>query len=179
MDNVLYNLSSIGVNPERGVNHSYKKNHHPVVAVFTHKDGTVSVGISGSVNNKDKQDKNKEIAKYLEQELNKDGKNKYRVSGEPIDIGEIERPTNEKGEEKGNPKGQCAEPKAAKAASQINSEIDGFDVVWRGKKGKNNYKPENVSEYFKEGDYEQMNPCDTCADPHNINAYMRNANKNK
>ena len=37
----------------------------------------------------------------------------------------------------------------------------------------------SVSDFYKEGDYEEMEPCATCNDPRNIKEYMRNANLNK
>ena len=95
-----------------------------------------------------------------------------------IDIEKLKRPTGPNGEFLGNEEGQCAEPKAARAASLSNSEIDGFDVVFRGK-GTNNNKVKKLSEFYKEGDYEEMEPCATCNDPRNIKEYMRNANLNK
>lgn len=54
-----------------------------------------------------------------------------------------------------------------------------MDTVWRGK-GKNNhpYTGENVGGKVEES-YEQMKPCDTCADSENIKEYMDYANSNK
>lgn len=75
-----------------------------------------------------------------------------------------------------NDLGDCSESKATKAAHDNPSPITGYDTVWRGK-GENPHKftGENVGNPTN-GTHEQMNPCDTCADSHNIEEYMNYAN---
>lgn len=74
--------------------------------------------------------------------------------------------------------GNCSEPKAANAAHQNSSPITGYDTIWRGN-GENphSFTGENVGN-FVSGNYGQMNPCNTCANPHNIREYMDYANSN-
>jgi RHS repeat-associated protein len=138
-----------------------------VVTVFTHADGTVSVGLSGA-NGK----KKAEFAKQLEQKLNKGHKPpKYRVAPETMPVESIkETPT-------GNKPGACAEPAAVNAANKTDSPITGMDTRWRGE-GDNPhpFKGENADGAPVEPS--QMHPCDTCNDPDNIDAYMDHAHGN-
>lgn len=157
----------------------------PVISVFTHKNGDVSVGISGSVDTDKARRKVQNNADKLQAELDKIQKGKYTVSGESIDTSKIIEPEN-----KGNAPGQCAEAKAAKAASENTNDITGMDTVWRGDPSKNNHgkgienqNNKTTEELLNEHDiktndiYGQMNPCATCAA--NEEVYMKEANKNK
>lgn len=132
------------------------------VTVFVHEDGTVSVGISG----RSRTESIIETARKLQNELG----DKYTVSPYSMPTDNI-KPIG-----KGNDVGVCSEPKAAEAAHNNPSPIVGMDTVWRGK-GKNNhpYRGENLGTVV-EGKYEQMGPCETCADPDNIKEYMNYAN---
>ncbi len=133
-----------------------KKN--PAIMVYTHQDGTVSIGLSGTANKKFKAK-----MEILQKLLDKEAPGKYKVSTTPVE--------NIKKVEGGNNPGQCAEPKAAQIASQNTSPITGSSVKWRGKEGGNNHQ-------HKLGDNE-MTPCDTCADPDNIKTYEDAATSNK
>ena len=141
------------------------KNDSPCITVFTHENGTVSVGMSGqSGGNKITRNANK-----LQEKL-----------GDNYVVSSTSMPTeNLKQVETGCSLGNCSEPKAANAAHNNSSPITVYDTVWRGK-GENPHKftGENIGDEVI-GDYEQMDNCDTCADPHNIKEYMNYANGNK
>ncbi|MFC1641596.1 RHS repeat-associated core domain-containing protein [Myxococcota bacterium] len=140
-----------------------------VVSVFTHEDGTVSVGISGR-NLK----KNRETAARVEAKLNKGlDPPQYRVApregSTPIPEGNIiEKPG-------GNAPGVCAEPNSAAAAHGHDSPITGMGTRWRGE-GDN---PHPFAGSNSDGALvhpSQTDPCPTCADPGNTGTYMEHAN---
>ncbi|MCP3874443.1 MAG: hypothetical protein GY699_14970 [Desulfobacteraceae bacterium] len=141
------------------------KRKNPSSTVFTHEDGSVSVGISGQNNTKTAAQ-----ARKLEDHLNKDLETpKYRVSGESMPADNLNDIDG------GNIKGVCSEPKAANAAHNNPSSIDGFDSRWRGNK-------ENPHPYTRKNadnvpvDQNQMEQCLTCADHENAKEYMKYAN---
>ena len=145
-------------------------NNQPIVCVFTHEDGTVSVGISGG------SDDSKSFAKKLEKSLNKDGRQKYQVLGKSTKKFKkyLKNFNPEITEDKikkvgGNPRGVCAEPKAALMANSNKSPITGMDT--RNPRDKNNYPYEGID---KTSD-NQMKPCGTCELYET--AYMKCANR--
>jgi hypothetical protein len=146
---------------------SPKKNKS--TSVLTHEDGSVSVGISGQ-----NSQKTAHQARKLEEQLNKDlDTPKYKVSGESMPDDNLRKAPD------GNRVGDCSEPKAANAAHDNPSPIDGFDSRWRGKEP----NPENRRYTGKNDgttsvDKNQMDPCPTCADPQNAKEYMDYANNN-
>jgi RHS repeat-associated protein len=142
---------------------SQKKNK--VVTVFTHEDGTVSVGISGA-DGPGQQAK----AAALETRLN-EGHDppKYRVATETMPTDNIHEQPG------GNAPGVCAEPHAAQAAHPSDSPITGTDTRWRGKEE----NPHPFSGQNADGapvQPQQMDPCATCGDPGNAGTYMDHAN---
>ena len=140
------------------------KKQNQSVTVILHKDGTVSVGMSGKSGDQRMQT---QVSK-LQNEL---GEN-YKVSADSMPTDNIKKRANEPG--------ICSEPKAINAAHENPSEIVGYDTVWRGK-GENPhpFTGENVGGNIKSKKYEQMDPCGTCKDPENIKEYMDYANANK
>ncbi|EPY05637.1 hypothetical protein PAALTS15_18953 [Paenibacillus alvei TS-15] len=92
-----------------------KRAPNPVVSVITHRDGTVSVGISGEAS-----PKNIETARQLQNALNKKYGDKYTVKAEPM-------PTeNLYTIEGSNTAGTCAESKVVNAAHDNPSKITGM-----------------------------------------------------
>lgn len=152
---------------------------YPSITVFTHEDGTVSVGFSGNVDAK-KYDFEHD-AKLLQEALNARigtsyGNTNYIVASKPV-AGVIYEPPG------GCPRGVCSEPKAAAAAAskKTYSLITGMDTVWHGAwQMKEEYKYsgtdiiENLPIYF-----ERMDPCKTCGYPSNVEVYMKGANAAK
>ena len=145
----------------------------PVVAVFLHEDGTVSVGISGAARGNKT---NNEYARQLENALNESaGEKKYTVSsivdGELIDM-ILENESSKRYPKAGQKVpsiGVCAEPKAASAAHGNDKPIVGFDVRYYDGNGEGN-------KYILEGanSPNQMAPCDRCKV--NEEVYMNYAN---
>ncbi len=135
-----------------------KDKNQPIVSVFTHEDGTVSVGISGRT------EASARFAKQLEDSLNKDGRQKYKVLGLATekfkgylkDSHPEELKEENIREKKGNPIGDCAEAKAALLANSNKSPITGMDT--RTPRNNNRYPYEGID---KTSD-NQMKPCFTC-----------------
>nr|MCR4803170.1 hypothetical protein [Lachnospiraceae bacterium] len=138
---------------------------HPSITVFTHQDGTVSVGLSGKTGT----EKMKNNCNKLNEVLGE----KYNVSPDTMPTDNLIQV--------GCPVGNCSEPKAVNAAHSNSSPITGYDTVWRGKGNmpeKYQYTGQNTGGKV-EGIYEQMNPCETCAEQNNIKEYMNYANSNE
>ena len=138
---------------------------HPSITVFTHQDGTVSVGLSG----KPGTEKMKNNCNKLNEVLGE----KYNVSPDTMPTDNLIQV--------GCPVGNCSESKAVNAAHSNSSPITEYDTVWRGKGNmpeKYQYTGQNTGGKV-EGIYEQMNPCETCAEPNNIKEYMNYANSNE
>ena len=135
-------------------------------AVFTHEDGTVSVGVSGSPNGRGGL---VDFAETLQDTLNEDaGYDKYTVSG-IVDkelYSQIEVPP----QGGGCPRGVCAEPKAATAAHYNDSPITGMDV---------RYFDETSNPYplINANSPNQMEFCNTCKS--NEEVIMNYANNNQ
>jgi len=161
------------------------KGRASVVQVFTHENGTVSVGVSGRPGRT-----SSDLAGQLEQRLNdghrrtvrenarKNGEPvprmedippKYRVSGEPLPLANVREIPG------GNSVGECGEPKAANASHGNPSPIDGGDTRWRGE-GENPHPFSGENADGAPVEPTQMDPCNTCADPGNIEEYMQHAN---
>lgn len=142
----------------------------PIVSIFTHEDETVSIGISGDT------EASANFAKQLQDSLNPDGGEKYKVLGITSDefkgylkdSGVRETDIEELGE---NPIGFCAEPKAAILAHDNPSPITGMDT--RNPRNKNNYPYNGVDRTTAK----QMRPCTTCYLCEK--EYMQYANANK
>ena len=135
-----------------------------VVSVFTHADGTVSVGISGA-----NSEKNAIAARQIETRLNRGSESpRYRVATEGLTVGVTQQST-------GNAPGHCAEPHAAQAAHGHDSPITGTDTQWRGQ-GDNRYPFTGNNADGTPPLPNQMNPCQTCAHPDNAAAYLEHAN---
>ncbi|HOV28163.1 MAG TPA: RHS repeat-associated core domain-containing protein, partial [Pseudobacteroides sp.] len=142
----------------------------PVVTVFIHEDGTVSIGISGKSGGYN----TRNTANMLEEALNKEMPGKYKVS--PVIDKKLMNILLQTGKgQPGNPIGNCAEPKAVTAASVNTSPITGMDTRWRlseeVKPNPHKYTGPNAT------DISQMNPCDTCKVYES--EYMLFANQNK
>ena len=132
-------------------------NNQPIVCVFTHEDGTVSVGISGN------SEASAKFAEDLEKSLNKDGRQKYQVLGKSTKKFKkyLKNFNPEITEDKikkvgGNPRGVCAEPKAALMANSNKSPITGMDT--RNPRNNNRYSYEGIDKTSSK----QMEPCTTC-----------------
>jgi RHS repeat-associated protein len=140
------------------------KKRNPVVDVLTHENDTVSVGFSGEDSKS-----NREKAADLEERLNRGNPNRpYRVARTSTVPGIVQVPP-------GNEPNLCAEPHAATAAHDNPSPIDGHDTRWRGKaENPHRFKGENADP--TPVDPSQMDPCKTCADPQNSQAYGDYAN---
>ncbi len=148
----------------------------PVVAVFLHEDGTVSVGISGKAGGSKG---NNEYARQLENALNESaGEKKYVVSSIVNDeLREmiIENESNRKFPKVGQDvpdRGACAEPKAASAAHENDKTIIGFDVRHYNGNGEGNRYPLEGA-----ASPNQMRPCDRCKV--NEEVYMSYASNKK
>ena len=148
-----------------------KDNREPIVSVFTHEDGTVSVGISGDSGATER------FAKQLEESLNKDGRRKYQVLGVATDEfknyllklhKDIPKDKAMSKEMKGNIVGVCAEPKAALLANSNKSPITGMDT--RTPRKENNHPYKGIDKTSPN----QMKPCRTCRVCEN--SYMKCAN---
>ncbi|UTV57461.1 RHS repeat-associated core domain-containing protein [Burkholderia arboris] len=135
------------------------------IAVYTHQDGTRSVGLSGQKFSNDD-------AARIQDHLNRDSPGTWRVSAstEPMNTNHLGSSPERPG---GIAKDNCAEPRAAAAAHQTNSKITGFDNV-NGPYNENQWpldenhpgKQEVPQRYKdKEGVFEptQMEPCDNCS----------------
>ncbi|HBP22319.1 MAG TPA: hypothetical protein DEA08_31620 [Planctomycetes bacterium] len=151
------------------------------VAVFTEEDEdgnpeVVHVGLSsGSTTGENGPESNevgRERAAALQQELDKsEPPPRYVVHEDPKSFPGYEN-------EQGDPApGNCAEPKAANGVPGGAGQADGFDVRYRGpeKKWEGSEDKQGLKEsYAYEGQdkdpdqtYPQMNPCNTCDNPHN------------
>ena len=132
-----------------------KDKNRPIVSVFTHEDGTVSVGISGN------SEASAKFAEDLEKSLNKDGRRKYYVSGlatqEFKNYLKSHHVFSEDVKELGGKDiGFCAEPKAAIMANSNKSPITGMDT--RNPRNNNRYSYEGIDKTSSK----QMEPCTTC-----------------
>jgi RHS repeat-associated protein len=135
------------------------------IAVYTHQDGTRSVGLSGQKFSNDD-------AARIQDHLNRNNPGTWRVSAstEPMNTNHLGSSPERPG---GIAKDNCAEPRAAAAAHQTNSKITGFDNVngpynenqWP--LGDNHPSKQEVPQRYKdqEGVFEptQMEPCDNCS----------------
>jgi RHS repeat-associated protein len=156
-----------------------------VVSVFTHADGTVSVGISGADT-----PANRQLADNLQGRLNDQHRrevraqarangeevpkmdaipDRYRVANETMPTDNIREVPG------GNAPGECGEPHSAHAAHGHDSPIDGMDTRWRGK-GENPHPFSGENADGAPVQPNQMDPCNTCGDPNNIDEYMNHAN---
>jgi len=136
------------------------------VSVLTHADGTVSVGISGG-NSRG----NADVAQRVETQLNNGlPEPKYRVANESMPTGDLHQVPG------GNRPGDCAEPHAAQAAHGHDSPITGGDTRWRGS-GENPHPFTGSNADGAPVHPSQMDPCPTCADPHNSSTYGNHANE--
>ncbi|NHZ67046.1 hypothetical protein [Massilia genomosp. 1] len=152
-----------------------KKKESPSVQILTHEDGTVSVGLSGSV----KSPKFRENAAKLQAGLDALEKGKYKVSTTTLDKSNgikqlVDRDLSPIGPEPG----VCAEAKAAAVAAENPSPINGAATVWRGKADNphpyNNENPGPFPYADKKAhklSKDQMCPCMTCADASNSRIY--------
>lgn len=136
-----------------------------VVNVFTHEDGTVSVGLSG-----EDTPHSAAAARDLENRLNQ-GQDppKYRVAQETMPTDDIHEVPG------GNKPGVCGEPHSANAANGSGSPVNGMDTRWRGKDA----NPHPFTGQNADGaptHPSQMDPCATCGDPGNAGTYMGHAN---
>ncbi|MFM2479661.1 hypothetical protein [Celerinatantimonas sp. MCCC 1A17872] len=77
--------------------------------------------------------------------------------------------------EEGNPVGVCAGPKAAIAASKIDSPIISMSTQWRGKAGNPYPYSGDKTELLDIGS--EMDPCKTCALEENESIYVNKANE--
>lgn len=140
------------------------KKYNKAVDVLTHENGTVSVGLSGEPS-----PENQQRARDVQNGLNNgDPNGRYRVSA-GNDVAGIEK------KEGGSDAGLCAEPSAATAAHGNPSPITGHDTRWRGR-GENPHPFTGQNADGAPAGPSQMNPCNTCADPQNSNAYGDHAN---
>ncbi|MGE0712818.1 MAG: phage tail protein [Planctomycetota bacterium] len=154
------------------------KSSVPVIAVFTEEDEqgnplVVHVGLSGGVDaNGEPTPKGQARAQALQDNLNEGNQPPptYVVSSQPVDFPGY---TNTQGDPA---PGNCAEPKAANGVPGGAGNADGFDVRYRGKEsdweGKDGKAGLKDQYEYKGEDKDpdpppQMNPCNTCSDPHN------------
>ncbi|MFP5392522.1 MAG: PAAR domain-containing protein [Gammaproteobacteria bacterium] len=141
-------------------------NKSPVVQVFTHEDGTVSVGLSGDITNPKTFSRIAAVQTALDKKY---GPGIYRVGRTTLTESDgIVRPVDADGDAISNEPGMCAEPKAAMTAGQHPSPITGSATVWRGKD--DNPHPYTGDKAGSLGGH-QMDPCPTCALPHNQRIY--------
>lgn len=140
------------------------KKENKVVDVLTHENGTVSVGLSGEGS-----PRQQERAQKVQDALNNgDPNGPYRVTTDNTVPG-IQQV------EGGNAPGACAEPSAASAARDNPSPVTGNDTRWRGK-GDNPHPFTGENADGAPTAPNQMDPCNTCGDPQNSNAYGEHAN---
>lgn len=144
-----------------------KKN--AVISVYTHADGTVSVGFSGESGQWEN------FKNQLQIELDSYAKNKYIVSN--VVAADLLDNMTKGVPDKGNKKGVCAVPKAATAAHDNPSPITGMDT--RHRLVVSGEYATNPHPYTGEGktSNSQMDPCNTCKLYEK--EYMEYANKNK
>lgn len=145
----------------------------PVVQVFTHENGTVSVGLSGQMSPATAA----RIATVQAALDKKYGPGVYKVGTTTLDGSNgLVRALDADGNPIGNALGVCAEPKASTAASSNPSPITGSTTLWRG-------KGDNPHAYTGPSGGKlspaQMNPCATCGLPHNQAIYNNAANGGK
>ncbi|MCE3607229.1 PAAR domain-containing protein [Massilia sp. P8910] len=143
----------------------------PVVQVFTHENGTVSVGLSGDIAAPSTASRVAAVQAALDKKY---GPGIYKVGTTTLNESNgIVRAVDADGNVIGNAPGVCAEPKASTAAAQNQSPINGSATVWRGK-GPNPHTYTGDKAGSLSGD--QMNPCATCGTPHNQGIYNNAAN---
>ncbi len=149
------------------------RDKNKVVQVFTHEDGTVSVGISGKPHDA----KNRELGDRLANKLN-EGHDppKYRVAPSTDSKHIDEDKLNDHTADRGNERGVCGEPNGSAAAHGHDSPITGHDTRWRGDPETNPHKFEGPNDDGTPAEPGQMKPCNTCADPENRDTYMDHAN---
>lgn len=157
------------------MNNVYKKDTlgHPSITVLIHKDGSVSVGFSGKVN----EDLSKQVADKLSQLQKRKGKTalnkKYYVS--TLEIPREQLDDVRKKDIRNVPAlNNCGEPKAMAVAHSNPSEITGIDTVWRG------FEPiPHKTDEYKDPRliyvYPQMTACDQCKN--NVTNYFEYAVK--
>ena len=162
--NILENIKKEGSKTQYG--------KHKTVHTFLHADGSVSIGLSGEINDDNVARNFSQLSEELENILNasedaidfsmkNNGKKKYNVARN-VDP-ELMNQLNAKGQR--NKRhiefniGQCAEPKAASIASKNDSPIIGMDTRSRfGKNGKYEY----IGKFKDYVDRSQMKACLTC-----------------
>ena len=125
------------------------------IQIALHKNGTVSVGLSGNMNTIETQQRVAATQRALD---TKYGAGKYKVSTETLNesdgLHELTSPY-------ANKVGRCAEPKCAAAARDNPSPMTGFAIMWRGR-GDNPY-PINPADAKARGlSPNQMYMCPTC-----------------
>lgn len=143
------------------------KDKRQAVQIFTHENGSVSVGFSGKDGSKGFPD----TAKRLEARLNEGlSVKKYTVAETSMPTGDLVEVSG------GNIVGVCAEPHAAEAARGNFSLISGADTRWRGRGDNQNKFTGNNSDGVP-AESTQMNPCRTCQNPINSRAYRNYAER--
>ena len=130
----------------------------PTIQIALHKNGTVSVGLSGDITNLRTQQHIAATQRALD---TKYGAGKYKVSAQTLDESHgLHQPKND-GHPNTNKIGVCAEPKCAAAARDNPSPMTGFAIMWRGR-GDNPY-PINPADAKARGlSPNQMYMCPTC-----------------
>ena len=129
-----------------------------VVQVFSHEDGTVTVGISGNLDARSTVDRIQRLQSAFNDAF---GSDLYFVSAKTLDgSAGVVRGYSEDGTKFGNEPGVCAEPKASIGAARTGSPITGSATLWRGA-GPNPYPFEGANATTLSGN--QMGPCLTCA----------------
>ena len=144
---------------------------NPVISIFTHQNGTVSVGFSGENGTANTE----KFAKKLQDKLDTYTPGKYNVAGTTDKT--LMNMLSNGVPEGGNKLGVCAEPKAATAAHYNQSPITGMDT--RHRLVESGVYTDNPYPYTGRDqiDLSQMDPCKTCEVYEK--EYMEYANSNE
>jgi len=164
---------AIGQDVVKAMDGVISKERAAAVQIFTHQDGTVSVGISGDLSSP----KTVEGIARLQARLDKEfGEGKFKVGTTTLDEKNGIVRVMDKDGKLSNAPGVCAEPKACTAAAENPSPITGSATISRSTKpNRYPYTAPNADSLSPN----KMGPCLTCGNPSNHAVYNNAANSGK